>query len=436
MRIPRDVGVMLVWVLCLVGVWPESLFGQGTTPDRTILLYQRILQRSPADARAYYHLGDAYIQKARVSGDITYIQLAEQALRKSLDFAPNNAGALRHLAYVLYSRHEFQEAAIQAAKAIRMDPADSHAYGILGDAYQEVGKYEQAQETYHSMIEMQEDLYSYGRLAGLKTLLGDTKGAIQDLERAIQEGEASGRPRESIAWAHWQLGAEHFTLGNLKEAETQYLAAFTSYPNYYRAAAGLAQVRAAQQRYLEAIDLYQKAMGIIPLPEYAAALGDLFMKIGRPEEAGKQYDLVEYIGQLDALNKVLYNRELSYFYADHDLKPEQALGLARLELEMRKDIYGYDVLAWALYKNGNLQEARTAMAEALKLGTKDAKLFFHAGMIHYRLGEAAKATEYLQRALSINPSFHLIFADMAEHTLHELKGGLSQAVSREQGDAE
>ena len=81
--------------------------------------------------------------------------------------------------------------------------------------------------------------------------------------------------------------------------------------------------------------------------------------------------------------------------------------LAEREVKQRRDIYAYDVLAWNLFKNGKLAEARDAIDEALKLGTKDAKLFFHAGMIHYRLGDHDKAKEFLKRALSTNPHFHI-----------------------------
>jgi tetratricopeptide (TPR) repeat protein len=432
MRVPRYLGLLMVAVL--LGLWTESLLAQGTPLDQAILRYQQMLRRHPGDARAYYRLGDAYIQKARESGDVTYFSLAEQALRKALDIAPHHSGASRHLAYVLYSRHEFQEAAIRAAKAIELDPTDGHAYGILGDAYQEVGKYEQAQEAYRRMIQTQGDLYAYSRLAGLKSLRGDPEGAIAALERAIQEGIAHGRPRESIAWAQWQLGSDHFALGNVQEAEAQYLQALQTYPNYYRALAGLAQVRAAQKRYEEAIDLYQKAIAIIPLPDYAAALGDVYLKSGRPEEAKKPYDLVEYIGHLNTLNKVLYNRELAYFYADHDLKLDESLDLAAKELEVRRDIYAYDVLAWALYKNGKPQEALAAMTEALKLGTKDARLFFHAGMIYHRLGETEKAKGYLRRALSTNPYFHIFHAETADRLLKELDDRPSSPRSQEPSD--
>ena len=45
------------------------------------------------------------------------------------------------------------------------------------------------------------------------------------------------------------------------------------------------------------------------MPEYIAALATSTARL-EPDEARKQYELVEYIGQLSALNKALYNREL------------------------------------------------------------------------------------------------------------------------------
>jgi tetratricopeptide (TPR) repeat protein len=419
----RNLGLTVVLILLLVGLHPGVLWGQPVTPDQAILTYQRLLQRNARDATAYYRLADAYMQKARESGDFTYFSLAEKALQTCLDLAPDHSGAARHLAYALYSRHAFDAAAMQAVKALALDPADSHAYGILGDAYLEVGQYAAAEEAYRKMLALQGDLYAYSRTSGLKSIQGDTDGAIADLERAIELGRLQQRPPESIAWALWQLGNEHFALGHLPQAETQYLAALQTMPQYYRALAGLAQVRAAQQRYHDAIDLYRQGIAIVPLPDYVAALGDVYRQMGQSEQAQQQYDLVEYIGHLNTLNQVLYNRELAYFYADHDIKLQEALTLARQELEVRRDVYAYDILAWVLYKNNQPAEAMTAIGEALKLGTKDARLFYHAGMIAHRLGDADKARTYLQRALTTNPHFHIWQASDAARTLAALEAG-------------
>jgi tetratricopeptide (TPR) repeat protein len=426
-----------ITMLCAVFVLSSldgQLFAQSTRTDAQIVYHQRLLKRSPRNANAFLGLGDALIRKARETGDPSYLNRAEEALKKSLGLAPQNAAALRHLAYVFYSRHEFAPAALYSRKAIEINPEDSDAYGVLGDASLEMGRYAEAQAAYDYMMELDQSLYSLSRLAALKSMLGDSAGAIADLERAATAGKAAKQPAESIAWAEWQLGMEHFALGDLSQAEAYYRQALETHANYYRALAGLAQVRGAQQRYDDAIELYQKAIAILPKPEYAAALGELYEKIGEAEQARQQYGLVEYIGKLNALNKALYNRELAYFYADRGMKPKEGLELARRELDYRRDIYAYDVLAWNLYKNGEPAAALKMIHKALSLGTRDAKLFFHAGMIHHGLGELEKARGFLSRALETNPHFHILFAERAERILQQIDNAGARVATHQSDD--
>jgi tetratricopeptide (TPR) repeat protein len=410
----------------------EAAHAQKTPTDAQIARYQQLLQRNPRSAKAHFGLGDAFIRKARETGDAAYYNRAEEALKKSLQIAPRNGAALRHLAYVFYSRHEFAPAAAHARKAVEINPADADSYGVLGDALLEVGQYAEAQSAYNAMIELDASLYSYSRLAGLKSMRGDSAGAINDLKRAIATGKALIQPAESIAWAEWQLGSEYLAIGKLAEAETYYQQSLKTYANYYRALAGMAHLRAAQNRYEDAIELYRRAMAIVPMPEYAAALGDLYSKIEQPAKSRQQYELVEYIAKLNNPGAsrdrpLLYDRELAYFYADHDIKLTEALELARRELDYRKDVYAYDLLAWSLHKNNKDEEAREAIEKALRLGTRDARLFYHAGMIYRALGAKEKAADFLSRAVRTNPRFHPIFADSAAQTLKQLKSEIEQA---------
>lgn len=429
----RTAKLLLLIVGALLG-GEANLFAQGRSTDSQIGYYQQLLKRNRQNARAYYGLGDALIRKARESGDPSYFNRAEAALKKSLELAPSNAGALRHLAYVFYSRHEFSPAVVYARQAVELNPQDSDAYGVLGDALMESGQYLEAQAAYQIMSELDESLYSLGRAAGLKSLRGDIAGAVADLERAIAAGEAAKQPAESIAWTEWQLGMEHFNLGNLHQAETKFTAALNRFPNYYRALASMAQVRAAARRYDDAISLYQRAIGALPMPEYIAALGDVYTRLGRHDDARKQYALVEFSAKLGELTQALYNRELAYFYADHDNKPTEGLALAKRELDYRRDIYAYDVLAWNLYRNGELAAAREAIDKALRLGTVDAKLFFHAGMIYRGLGEIARAKEFLQQALATNPHFHLLLADEAARVIKDIDAVESRLAFQKPGE--
>ena len=393
--------------------------------NQVIQFYQSAAARDSKDPTSYRSLGAAYMQKARETGDVIYYGLAEKALKQALALHPTDrvaTGVLTRLALVALSRHEFPDALADTERAIGYGTGQLFPYAILGDTYFEVGEYEKAADAYAKLATLTGAAYPSTRLAALHVLRGNTQDAVDETERGIEALLADKAPRENVAWAEFRLGELLFNSGDLAKAETAYRNAVQRYPGYHWALGGLARVRAAQKRYEDAIKLYQQAIGVIPLPQYAAALGDVYTKLGRPRDAAKQYALVEYIGALNAINKEIYNRDLALFYADHDLKLPQALELAERELTVRRDIYTYDVLAWTLYKNQKSETARVVMVEALRFGTKDARLLFHAGMIHHALGDTETARDYLQRALATNPNFHVTQADLAEQTLRAVEG--------------
>src|SRR5207302_622345 len=62
-----------------------------------------------------------------------------------------------------------------------------------------------------------------------------------------------------------------------------------------------------------------------------------------------------------------WHRAWSLFLLDHGRRVPEVLAHVTKELETRRDIYGYDLLAWALHKSGRDGAARIAMARALAL---------------------------------------------------------------------
>ncbi len=418
MNTMRTLSISAALIAVTAGAVPANA---GSTADRSIALFQRTLARKPADAETWYRLGDAYAQRARETGDPADWDKAERALARCLDLAPAHAGAVRHLAFVKSSTHDFAAALEHARRAVALAPDDAAAHGVLGDASLELGRYDDAERAFETMMRLKPDLAALARRSGLRSLRGDTEGAVADLRRAIEAGMVDGRPPEHVAWAQWQLGMDLFALGDLAGAEESHRAALATYPVYHRALAGLAQVRMAQRRPDEAIAFYGQALAVIPLPEYAAALGDVHASQGRADEARRQYDLVEYIGRVGAAGAALYNRELASFLADHDREPDRALALARREIEARQDVGAWELLAWALHKAGRSREALDPLARALALGTRDARLFYRAGMIHLGAGDTAGARDFLARALAANPHFHPLHADVAARTLADLR---------------
>ena len=404
---------------------PENIDG-GTLANippvnHAIKFIQNRIKQNPRDAVSYALLGDLYIRQARETGDVSGYQRAEESLQQALELLPGYGPAGSSLASVYYARHEFNKALDLAARVYESNWKNTSALLIMGDANLSLGNYQQAEEIYLSLEETTTTPPVLARLANLAELKGNHEQAMELIQRAAGDTLRSGGTKENAAWYLLRVGDVYFNAGKLDEAGGYYEASLRVFDNYHLALAGLGKVRAAEGKYEQAIEYYQRAVNIVPQPDFLAALGDLYMMTGQPDQAEIQYETVEYIGTLAALNEQIYNRQLANFYSDHNMKVEEALALALAELESRKDIYGYDAAAWAHYKNENYEEAQAFMEKALALGTRDANLYYHAGMIALALDDKAQARIYLDEALAINPHFSILFADEARETLQALQ---------------
>src|SRR5439155_166264 len=97
-------------------------------------------------------------------------------------------------------------------------------------------------------------------------------------------------------WTRWQLGKLYWSVGRIDAAEHQYRAALATFPNYVYALDALAQVEAARGRTGQAISLERRAIDEVPLPQFAALLGDLYRAHGQLAAAHR------YLGSALALN--------------------------------------------------------------------------------------------------------------------------------------
>jgi len=400
--------------------------------EQAIRFFEDRLRSDPEDARAYASLAGYHLQRLRDTNNTQYLTRALGAAQSSLAVVPDvrNIAGLTVLAQAELSAHEFIAARDRAQRLIELDPSKGASYGILGDALLELGDYEPATEAFRQMAARGRSTGTEARLARYASLRGETEVARRHLFSALALTlNLPSPPREPVAWSRWQLGELAFGAGDYATAERHYRDALTTFPGYLQAVASLGRVRAAQGDLPGAIKQYEDAIQRFPDPAYVAALGDLYTLTGRHRDAANQYELVEQIGRLTAATTAtaatteasgssgLNDRQLALFYADHDLKPEEAYALAAREYEVRRDIYGADALAWTALKAGKLAEAQAAIEQALRLGTKDARLFYHAGMIARAAGDQPAARTHLERALALNPQFDPLQAAIARRAL-------------------
>src|SRR6516165_3507666 len=389
------------------------------TVDQTIERLTTKTRRERQDRAAWTALGDAFMQKARESADLSYYGRAEQAFEQARTLDAGNAEALVGLAWVQSARHEFERSTEWARKALAVDPTSAAAYGLLGDAALELGDYDLAAEHYQKMLDLRPDISAYSRSAHFLFVIGDVRRATWVMDRAIKAGAPYA---ENTAWCRAQLALMHLATGNLVAAEQIVEQAMARAPSNYHVLFAQGRVRAARANYAGAIDAYRRASAIAPQHEVVVALGRLYAVTDDPKSAEQQWALVETIDRLNKANGVTGDAQLARFLADRERRLPEALAIAEREFKRRPNVFAADALAWAYYKNGRYTDARRLSAKALAHRTPDASFLYHSGMIHARLGDRATAQRHLAQALSLNPAFDPIDAPTAVATLAELGG--------------
>lgn len=354
------------------------------------------------------------IQRGRETGEAGYFSRAEKWLSQMPKEGKHQGKIIGLQAWVALFQHQFQKAADLAKQAIELEPSTAFHYGVQSDAALELGNYEQSLAAAQKMLDLKPDQGALSRAAHLRDLHGDTEGAISLWKQAIQAGAPVP---ENTAWCQVELGDVYFNQGQIEAAKKEYLAALDRHPGNHRALARLARLHAALKQFKRAKSFYQQAISVVPLPEYTAALGDLYLVLGRPEAAEIQFAQVVLAAKLDRLSQNNANRDLALFYAEQGRNLNEAVIIAEQAILERKDIATYDMLAWVYYKTGRYPEAETAITQALRLGTKNAVFHFHAGMIAKALGKENTAQKHLKTALHQNPYFDLKHTKTAKQQL-------------------
>jgi tetratricopeptide (TPR) repeat protein len=385
-------------------------FALNASTATLVASLQATLEANAKDEHTWALLGLAYQQRARETGDPSYYTKSGGALDQALKLDPKDWLAYSGLGSLALSRHRFALALRLGEKAHALSPTTARNYGVIGDAEVELGRYRIAFRDFNTMNRFQPSLSSYARVSYGRELIGHTAGAIKAMKLAL---DAATDTAEPTAWTHVQLGKLYFNHGRYRAALRELELADETFPNYAYALDALATDEAALGHLRAAVAYERQAVDLIPLPQYVATLGDLYVVTGRHALARRQYALIGVIERLLRANGVRVDLEIAQFDVDHGIRLQHALALARIGQRERPSIDGDDVLAWALARNGQCSPALRYSQLALRLGTQDAVKFFHRGEIERCLGHAATARMWFGRAVALNPHFSLLWAPVA-----------------------
>lgn len=395
-------GLALAAGLC--GVAARSRAQAAAAPPRNesrirelnIGFFERRLARDPSSAYDLARLASLHLQRGRERGDPGDVLRAEDLARRSLASRDTrNTKGYTTLVTTLMTEHRFTEARVEAERLLSLDSADVSSRAILAEIDMELGRYDVARASFGVLYSQRTNLAVAPRLARWLELEGHVEEARRLLTDALALALANPKmPREQIAWFHLRVGDLELRSGYPRSAERAYGAGLAAAPDDARLLAAMARLESARGRRRDAIAFGERSIAIAPDPATLGLIGDAYAALGDSAKAR------EYIHAMEVVTLAQpggYHRAWSLFLLDHDLHVPEVLAQVETEIRTRPDIYGWDLLAWALHRSGRDREALPAMARALSLGTRDAMLFNHMAMIERGVGHRIAAQQYLER---------------------------------------
>jgi tetratricopeptide (TPR) repeat protein len=224
---------------------------------------------------------------------------------------------------------------------------------------------------------------------------------------------AAGQPEPS-AWAHVELAKLELGSGRVQSAAQHARAALAAFPGYPSARLELARSKAAAGRFIRALEQAGRAAEATPTPESLAFHAELLDRVGRPAAARRQRATIAVVERLLRAGGVEVDLETARYRADNLIRPGETIALARAARARQPSIQGDDVLAWALARAGRCEEALPFARRALRLGTRDALMFFHRGYAEGCAGNRAAMRDWYAKALELSPVFSVRWAPVAK----------------------
>jgi tetratricopeptide (TPR) repeat protein len=377
-----------------------------------------VITADPADADAQRDLGFALTQRVRETADPSLYAPADAAFQAALRLRPDDARALVGVAGIQLGKHEFAAGLSAARRAISLSPSLVAAHAAEVDALVELGRYADADAAAGIMFGLSADLSTLARVSYLAELRGHLPAALAAMRAAAA---SPGLAPENTAYVDALLGNLLVADGDRDGAAAAYRAALALVPNHAPSLAGEGRMAVAAGRLDDAIDLFGQAARIVPLPEYVIALGDAQMTAGQAGTAARSYDLARAEIRLFKAAGVVVDVDLALLEADHG-DPTAALSYATTAYAATPTVRAADAIAWAFHRLGRDREALTYAIEALRLGSIDPILRYHAGAIEAALGKTTDARRDLGVALATDPGFSATGAAEARRLLAGLGG--------------
>ena len=443
-----------------LGLYGGLLALEGSSPEKIISVYKKILSLDPNDDKAvialaflmektnqrkelikifetaikksednyflYFYLGEAYLlQRNYIEARVTLYKAATKEPQR-IEPKLSLIETIKHLENNKKNKTEIIDLFNQI---IVLNPNYVTPFVELSFFYNQNGNYEKSDETF-SPVAQEWDiekkkitalLFSYVRKKNLK------KAEFLTLKIYQTTGD------ETIL----MVLAELYNDAGYKDKAILFYSSVPSNSFFFsKAMTASAYILVESEKFKKAISILEKAVAIKPDdPLLLFTLGNLHEEVknykqasavykkGTKVESAKKWSFYYRLAivhdkmglkekSIESMEKALeLNPEnpevlnyLGYTYAEMGINLEKARDMVLKALSAKKDDgYILDSLGWIHFKMGNYEESLSWLEKAYKTIKKDPVILEHLGDVNKKLGQKKKAESFYQKALEIEP---------------------------------
>ena len=359
--------------------------GSNANPEKQREYYEKLVAAYPGDERAHFLLGNNYF------GQQDYDKTLRE-YRSSVEIAPDFAPAYNLLGYAYRQVGRLQDAENAFKKYIELIPNDPNPYDSYAELLMKMGRFDESIEMYR------------------KALATDPKFSPSHIGIAsnlMYQGKHDAARKEA-----WKL---HESARNDADRRNAFFATAVAYADEGKFDEALAELKKEQS-------IAAKINDPANMSADAVAMGDVLLEAGKPEEARAMYqDALTKLESSDLSPEVKDNARLIHQYnlgrvAVHskDFAGAKKHADAYMQAAMAKKNSGqirqaHDLAGTIALKQKQYEQA---LAHLTKANQQDPYVLYKMGKAYKGSGNEAKATEMFRLAISHNtlPTLNHAFA--------------------------
>lgn len=384
------------------------------------LAYRDKILKDDQDLESRLRLAQLFIVEARVTGEHGHyypaaLKVCDDVLERAKENQDMYFMASTIKAGVQLSQHDFIGALNTGLEALAINPLNAQIYGVLVDAYVELGEYDKAVEMADKMVSIRPDLRSYSRVSYLREIFGQMEGPENAFDAMNLAVDAGFPGTEESAWARLTLGYMYWNYGRTDEAKDQFEIILEQRPNYPFAIAALGDLAMEMNQKVEAEKLLTQAASIIPEVGFYESLASLRKEQGNEDEYQKLISDIQemYADDVETGHNMAMEYVNFYLHVNPDL--DKAIEYAMVEYEKRnKNIDVNKVLAEIYYRRGEFSKAAEHIKAASVTGSKNPELLCLRGLVAIANNDMKSGKKDIEMAFKLNKKLSSDLAQKAK----------------------